>query len=853
MKHVALICVVLFVSTLGKGDAQKMNLYDWSLWERYRSTVAHPATTLKAEHFRRARENATRHAWAKEAVKSLEARAQVALKWDDDYLTHMIPAMTPGTGHFTMCPNCEHAPVHGSWRWTPDKPDEIQCNGCKMVFPNEKFPEDLALRSRFDPNQTFSYYGGKSWHFYGFHTRPSFTGYIRAAKVNYAASAVYNLAMAYAATQKPEYAQQARRILLRFAEVYPRYLIHSGYGEYADMDPHVAAKSMKPLPEDELTPPPNKPDRLLHPLSNPFWMAGRATYSGQEGHFLREMAVAYDLTCTAKDAAGKAVYSDEARLKIERDLLLEGTLLAVADPGINNKSGSNRQATAIVGMAVGHPELVRFGMDGFWRVVNEWFLPDGATSESPAYASMMLGGVYELGEALHGYSSPSPQPSPARGEGVEDVYSDARYKQIWMVMAQSLLPTLRYPAIADSYHSSSLSTTFLELMASRYDEPQYRSLLKAMTGDDLSKTDRVYALFHRDPDLPKRDFPPLEFKSQLFPVWRIAFLRTGERGMDATALLSASHWGNHHHYDSLNLTYHRWGEELLGDLGYLWDNPMAMMTRRTLAHNLVVVDEKDQRTTERDGAFRFFKVGEHTQAAEAESQAYPQCSLYRRTVAVVSHDARRHYLVDIFRVKGGSTHDYLFHGPNNDFILSGVILTLNEGKGKNLPVYDLKDVRSGVAAETWQATWKIADGKTLVAWMLPQSNETLLWGKGWGQKGGARVTPDESITLPYLIRRTTGENKLSVFASVFVGEESEPFVRSVKRIPLNVEGVALLRVETAESVDYVLSTLNDSAVTATVDGHRIELNGTLAVVSVREGKVQWKELLEGASLKVDGK
>jgi len=278
-----------------------------------------------------------------------------------------------------------------------------------------------------------------------------------------------------------------------------------------------------------------------------------------------------------------------------------------------------------------------------------------------------------------------------------------------------------------------LSMTFLELMASRYDEPQYRSLLKAMTGEDLSKTDRVYALFHRDPDLPQRDFPPLAFKSQRFPAWRIAFLRTGERGMDATVLLGASHWGGHHHYDSLNLTYHRWGEELLGDLGYLWDNPMAMMTRRTLAHNLVT-------------------------------------------------------------------------------------------------------------PATWQATWKIADGKTFVAWMLPQSDEKVLIGSGWGQKGGARVTPDPHITLPYVMRRTTGENKLSVFASIFVGEEGAPFVRAVQRVPLNVEGATLLRVETAASVDYIISALNGGAVTTEVDGHRIELNGTLAVVSVREGSLSSYDL-----------
>lgn len=124
------------------------------------------------------------------------------------------------------------------------------------------------------------------------------------------------------------------------------------------------------------------------------------------------------------------------------------------------------------------------------------------------------------------------------------------------------------------------------------------------------------------------------------------------------------------------------------------------------------------------------------------------------------------------------------------------------------------------------------------------------------------MTPDPSITLPYIIRRITspnpslarrGEGEVSVFASVFVGEEGEPFVRSVKRIPLNVEGAALLRVETAESVDYVLSTLNGGAVTAEVDGHRLELHGTLAVISLRDGKVQWTEGVEGKAVRGEGK
>ena len=84
---------------------------------------------------------------------------------------------------------------------------------------------------------------------FGFPTRPNFTASIRARKVATATKACRELAEAYALTGKADYARGARKLLLRFAEVYPNWLVHVGYGEYADMDPHVAALNIKNLPE----------------------------------------------------------------------------------------------------------------------------------------------------------------------------------------------------------------------------------------------------------------------------------------------------------------------------------------------------------------------------------------------------------------------------------------------------------------------------------------------------------------------------------------------------------------------------------------------------------------------------
>ena len=155
------------------------------------------------------------------------------------------------------------------------------------------------------------------------------------------------------------------------------------------MDPHVAAARINNLPFDELVYPPNKPDRKIY---TGYWSATRIGTSGMDGGWVVRIAVAYDLTCTVQDS-GIPVYSEAEKRRIERDLLLESTYLAVCDPVINNKSVGNRAGAAVVGMCVGHPGLVRFGIEGFQKAVDGWFLPDCGTSESPAYALMTMSGI----------------------------------------------------------------------------------------------------------------------------------------------------------------------------------------------------------------------------------------------------------------------------------------------------------------------------------------------------------------------------------------------------------------------------------------------------------------------------
>ncbi|HPO72687.1 MAG: hypothetical protein GX785_16545 [Armatimonadetes bacterium] len=649
---------------------------DWSDWERYRAGVQHPASSIKQADLERAQENVKRYPWAQAYVDRLRASADTLVpRITPEYLVRMLERTTPGC--VGPCPACraKGLPWHpnGQWSWNEQTPDQLTCNICKTVFPNEEFPEDIVLQSKWDPEQKFTFVGqGPPFRCFGYNARPSLTGIIRARKVSQITSHLRTLAHAYALTQDARYARAARAILLRMAEVLPRYLVRAGYayGEYADCDPHVAARQISNLPTDELVVPPNKPDRKLH---TGYWSASRLGTSGMDGGLICTITEAYDLTCMAKEG-DTPIFSDEDRVRIERDVLLEGAYLAACDPAINNKSVGNRAGAAMVGMCVGHPGLVHFGLDGFRRTVEEWFLPDGGTSESAAYAMMTMGGVRNFALMFRGYSDPPGYRGPD-GTRLDnfDACRDTRYGDCWQGLVWTLQGDLFHPPSADSYRTTRINASFAELLALGYPTPEHIALLKELSGDEAPGSPQA-AIFYREPGLEARSVPPLSLPDIVFPFLSQGNLRTGENGRKSLALLNASDWGGHHHMDSLDLYYWKDGHELLSDLGYLWDHPDSYQTRRTFAHNLVVVDRKDQKTRDRGGSFHLFGCTPRVKVMEASSRAYDAASTYRRTCIQVDHGDAGSYLVDLFRVEGGTERDYVFHGPGGDYQVTGLAL-----------------------------------------------------------------------------------------------------------------------------------------------------------------------------------
>ncbi|MCE5345328.1 MAG: heparinase II/III-family protein [Bacteroidales bacterium] len=845
-------------------------LLDWSDWEKYRSTVQHPCLTIKTENLDFAHENIKLYGWARDYASNVERIINRHLHLiTPAFLEKMIEETTPGDPLWTPCPACrdQEKPVHphGLFTWEIENPDQIRCSICGTVFPDDKYPEDIALNTKWKKPQTITYYGGEPFVIFGYTKgRPSFSANIRSRKVQWIANYCHTLAEGYLLTNNLIYAEACKSILLRLADCYPAWLVHVGYGEYADMDPRVAAMNISNLPVPELCPPPNEPDNSLW---TGFWTAGRAGGVGLESDFIRNVVSAYDFTCNAINQRNTPVYTEDEKLKIERDLLLESTILLVCDKKINNKSVSNHTAVALVGMCVGHPGLLRFGLDGFNKTVDGWYLSDGTSSETPFYGLMALGGIWDMAQAAHGYSDPQGYIDES-GKRIDllDLYHNTSYGNVLNAFFKGLQGDLCYPPYADSFHNTSLDVSYVELMVANFPEhSEYLSLLKALCGNDLTlhsgsqkfknkTTDNKvddepvltlpydlakptgsssFSFYYRRPNLEKKTSPVLTLNDWCPPQLRIGHLRTGVDGRESLLLMSASGWGNHHENDSLNLYYWKEGHEVLSDLGYLWDHPLKTQNIRTVAHNTVLIDEKNQVTKERGGKVLLFKSFDHVKVMEMSSSAYPEASLYRRTSAIIDHGNGQSYVVDFFRVEGGMNKDYVFHGVGNACKVSDIKLKpITSSK-----LYDFSNIRTGDGDTVWTTEWHNGDNMTCVAWSVGQHGEQAMVADGWGQRDWKNS--DINATIPYIVRRCNGEG-VKTFISLFEGYQgSKPFIEKVKLI--DKEGIII--VETAIGTDYIMS-MPDKGIMEINSGRGLKkVKAHFAVGSVMNKKLIWDVLV----------
>ncbi len=165
----------------------------------------------------------------------------------------------------------------------------------------------------------------------------------------------------------------------------------------------------------------------------------------------------------------------------------------------------------------------------------------------------------------------------------------------------------------------------------------------------------------------------------------------------------------HAHADRLNLITYARDRMLSGEKRTRYDDPeQRVYSGASYAHNTVTVDETSQvHGNYLEGGriphietFVDFPV---VQVAEAHGdRVYEQTRVYRRLLCQFDD-----YLVDIFRVEGGTTHDWFFHGVGESPVLT---IPLEERPSFEPAAYVVRgapEYRTGVTDDTFSATWRI--------------------------------------------------------------------------------------------------------------------------------------------------
>jgi hypothetical protein len=347
----------------------------------------------------------------------------------------------------------------------------------------------------------------------------------------------------------------------------------------------------------------------------------------------------------------------------------------------------------------------------------------------------------------------------------------------------------------------------------------------------------------------------------------------------------------HHHYAPLNLALWAEGQELLPDIGYT-HTFYRRWTQSALAHNTVVVDSADMVTSgpAKDGGDVgvFADTGSGVAVVRVDQKdAYPQTSLYSReawSVAFGGGADNGGYVLDLFRVAGGSRHEYALQGDANhdatfttdatlatygDYLLPAGVqvrqptteLDTGDAQGHYYGYIYVRDVQraevpDGHYALTLATTVDGAagSGATITGLVEAESTELFIGQspsvRATRVSGTAQDTNDEAVKyfMPKAVIRREGSDLASTFITAIEPHAAgaAPRISAVER--LEVEGAIAVKVTWGDTTDLFLSALGDSEVSA--DG--VTLNGRLGFVRRVGDTVSEMVLIGGTSLTADG-
>lgn len=395
----------------------------------------------------------------------------------------------------------------------------------------------------------------------------------------------------------------------------------------------------------------------------------------------------------------------------------------------------------------------------------------------------------------------------------------------------------------------------------------YRNRLIAKSEGDVDAVRERYAdanlLFRAEPI--RGTTGPYVPRTSIFHDSGIAILRTGVDIATRKHLVLNYGKGSsgHGHRDKLGINLITFGYDLACDLGYpttFTHDKVDGWEKHTASHATVCIDGQAQEIA--TGSLRFYGRAPGMQAVCASGEAaYPGCAeVYERTLVMVDAPGPDAYVVDLFRVKGGSTHDYMFRslsgddGENFRMEFPADTETVRQARGTaagedvafgtSAGLGYIRDVSRTPCDGEWSATWRAGDEENtgIRLTMAGQPGREIVNGKGEGFGFFGQSPWDACVAV-----RQSGGGE-SVFTCLLEPFQGEPFVRSVEALEVSC-GIGV-RIRLDGRVDTVFRRLKSDAVcTAEIDGIPVIFDAEVARIAMHESGRRDLEIIQGSRLR----
>ncbi len=293
----------------------------------------------------------------------------------------------------------------------------------------------------------------------------------------------------------------------------------------------------------------------------------------------------------------------------------------------HNTIGGQIRGFVAAGKVCGCPELIHYAINKAVQCLVHTFMPDGSFPESAGYMKVITGGIMRALSQVEGHSDPEGYVSRLGGVRYDEFCLLEHYPKLRMI--NHIMEELSFPDGTEvSAHDSFAKTVYV---TGYWWEPETVSL-------------------------PEHYSDPGRY---LLPCFGHCSLGMGNEKQPTEAHLHFSGCYNHGHLDALNFCLWSRGEELVGDIGYTHLGGYGI---GTLVHNLVLVDRFNQLSGDA-GTLEIYGEFEGGTAAMADCRrVYPMVERYARGIVTLDLGEGRHIVVDVFDVRGGSSHEWMANG-----------------------------------------------------------------------------------------------------------------------------------------------------------------------------------------------